>query len=210
MQSSIKRMLACSTMAQMGFMLVQCGLGLFPAAMAHMCWHGLFKGFLFLNSGSVVHTKPMTAISHTPATVFYSTLGALIGALAFAWIGGLSLICLNTQIVLVFFAAIASFYVSSSFGRLGPLASILFGSLYGGSIRLIEFVLQPMHFWKPQEISAWHISVMLFVFLFAMAINHGVSLWENSRLWKKFYVRMLNASQSDQKTITAIRNEYQF
>lgn len=41
MQSDIKRMLACSTMSQMGFMVVQCGLGLFPAAIAHLCWHGL-------------------------------------------------------------------------------------------------------------------------------------------------------------------------
>jgi NAD(P)H-quinone oxidoreductase subunit 5 len=53
-QSNVEKMLACSTMAQMGFMIVQCGLGLFPAAIAHLCWHGLFKGFLFLQSGSFV------------------------------------------------------------------------------------------------------------------------------------------------------------
>ena len=41
MQSDIKRMLACSTMAQMGFMIAQCGLGLFSAAIAHIILHGL-------------------------------------------------------------------------------------------------------------------------------------------------------------------------
>ncbi|MGE3920522.1 MAG: proton-conducting transporter membrane subunit [Gammaproteobacteria bacterium] len=40
LQWNIKSMLACSTMAQMGFMIMQCGLGLFSAAIAHLCWHG--------------------------------------------------------------------------------------------------------------------------------------------------------------------------
>lgn len=47
MQHDIKRMLACSTLAQMGFMMMQCGLGLFAAAIAHLGWHGLCKAYLF-------------------------------------------------------------------------------------------------------------------------------------------------------------------
>lgn len=57
MQHDIKKMLACSTMAQMGFMMMQCGLGLFAAAIAHLCWHGLFKAYLFLSSGSAITQK---------------------------------------------------------------------------------------------------------------------------------------------------------
>ena len=55
-QSDVKRGLAASTIAQMGFMLVQCGLGFFAAAMAHLALHGLYKASLFLGAGSAVVT----------------------------------------------------------------------------------------------------------------------------------------------------------
>jgi len=42
-QANVKLMLACSTMSQMGFMIAQCAMGLFPAGIAHLFWHGMFK-----------------------------------------------------------------------------------------------------------------------------------------------------------------------
>ena len=51
---SIKVALAWSTAAQMGFMMLQCGLGAFSAAMLHLIAHSLYKAHAFLNSGSVV------------------------------------------------------------------------------------------------------------------------------------------------------------
>jgi NADH-quinone oxidoreductase subunit L len=54
-QSSIKRTLVYSTMGQMGYMVMECGLGAFALAIFHLCAHGLFKATLFLNSGSNIH-----------------------------------------------------------------------------------------------------------------------------------------------------------
>jgi len=54
-QSSIKRTLAYSTMGQMGYMVMECGLGAFALAIFHLCAHGLFKATLFLNSGDHIH-----------------------------------------------------------------------------------------------------------------------------------------------------------
>ena len=51
-QSSIKRTLVYSTMGQMGYMIMECGLGAFALAVFHLCAHGLFKATLFLNSGA--------------------------------------------------------------------------------------------------------------------------------------------------------------
>jgi NADH-quinone oxidoreductase subunit L len=51
-QSSVKRMLVYSTMGQMGYMIMECGLGAFALAVFHLCAHGLFKATLFLNSGA--------------------------------------------------------------------------------------------------------------------------------------------------------------
>jgi NADH:ubiquinone oxidoreductase subunit 5 (subunit L)/multisubunit Na+/H+ antiporter MnhA subunit len=53
-QTDVKRQLGCSTVAQMGFMVLQCGLGFFAAAIAHLILHGFYKAYLFLASGSVV------------------------------------------------------------------------------------------------------------------------------------------------------------
>ncbi len=53
-QTSVKVSLAYSTVAQMGFMLLQCGLGAFPAALLHIVAHSLYKAHAFLSSGSVI------------------------------------------------------------------------------------------------------------------------------------------------------------
>lgn len=55
-QTSVKRALAYSTIAQMGFMLLQCGLGAFHLAVLHIVAHSLYKGHAFLSSGSAVQT----------------------------------------------------------------------------------------------------------------------------------------------------------
>ncbi|AOU96875.1 oxidoreductase [Acidihalobacter yilgarnensis] len=53
-QNDIKKSLGYSTMGQMGFMIMECGLGAFSLAIFHLIAHGLFKGTLFLSSGSVI------------------------------------------------------------------------------------------------------------------------------------------------------------
>jgi NAD(P)H-quinone oxidoreductase subunit 5 len=53
-QTSIKVSLAYSTIAQMGFMMLECGLGAFSAALLHILAHSLYKAHAFLASGSVI------------------------------------------------------------------------------------------------------------------------------------------------------------
>jgi NAD(P)H-quinone oxidoreductase subunit 5 len=55
-QPAIKTSLAWSTIAQMGFMILQCGLALFPLALLHIVAHSLYKAHAFLSSGSAVQT----------------------------------------------------------------------------------------------------------------------------------------------------------
>ncbi len=54
MQNDIKRSLGYSTMGQMGFMVMECGLGAFSLAVFHLIAHGFFKASLFLGSGDVI------------------------------------------------------------------------------------------------------------------------------------------------------------
>lgn len=53
-QTSIKRALAFSTVAQMGFMMLQCGLGAFSAALVHIVAHAIYKAHAFLANGSAL------------------------------------------------------------------------------------------------------------------------------------------------------------
>ncbi len=53
-QSAVKTSLAWSTVSQMGFMIMQCGLALFPLALLHIVAHSLYKAHAFLASGSAV------------------------------------------------------------------------------------------------------------------------------------------------------------
>ncbi len=63
---SIKVSLAWSTCAQMGFMLVQCGLGAWHLALLHLVAHSLYKAHAFLSSGSVVEAWRIDSIAPGP------------------------------------------------------------------------------------------------------------------------------------------------
>ncbi|MCO5732151.1 proton-conducting transporter membrane subunit [Rhizobium sp. SSA_523] len=92
-QSAVKTSLAWSTVAQMGFMILQCGLALFPIAMLHIVAHSFYKAHAFLASGSAIGTVAVTkrpgpvAIPDARAVgrafllalAIYAVIGALFG-----------------------------------------------------------------------------------------------------------------------------------
>jgi NADH-quinone oxidoreductase subunit L len=54
-QNDIKRVLAYSTISQIGYMFIGCGVGAYAAGIFHLMTHAFFKGLLFLAAGSVIH-----------------------------------------------------------------------------------------------------------------------------------------------------------
>jgi NADH-quinone oxidoreductase subunit L len=54
-QNDIKRVLAYSTVSQLGYMFLGCGVGAFAAGIFHLMTHAFFKALLFLGAGSVIH-----------------------------------------------------------------------------------------------------------------------------------------------------------
>jgi NAD(P)H-quinone oxidoreductase subunit 5 len=90
-QTSIKVQLAFSTIAQMGFMILQCGLGAFSSALLHIVAHSLYKAHAFLSSGSVMDLaraswSPSPSGKPHSARVLVVVL-ALVGVLAAAGMG---------------------------------------------------------------------------------------------------------------------------
>ena len=82
-QSAVKTALAWSTVAQMGFMLLQCGMGLWALALLHIVAHSLYKAHAFLASGGAVRA---VAEVHRPGPVAVPGIGAVARAFVLALI----------------------------------------------------------------------------------------------------------------------------
>ncbi|MBS8271618.1 oxidoreductase, partial [Halomonas litopenaei] len=80
-QSTVKTSLAWSTIAQMGFMILQCGLALFPLALLHIVAHSLYKAHAFLSAGNAVQN---VAAIRKPGPVAVPDLGAVARAFVVA------------------------------------------------------------------------------------------------------------------------------
>ena len=107
-QNDIKRVLAYSTVSQLGYMFLATGVGAFAAAVFHLVTHAFFKALLFLGSGSVIHAvageqdmQRMGALKkHMPVT--FVTM--MVGALAIAGIPPLAGFFSKDEILLHAFA----------------------------------------------------------------------------------------------------------
>jgi NADH-quinone oxidoreductase subunit L len=89
-QTDIKKVLAYSTVSQLGYMFLAAGLGAYSAAVFHLGTHAFFKALLFLGSGSVIHAmggeQDMTKMGGLKGTLKQTFLTFVIGALAIAGI----------------------------------------------------------------------------------------------------------------------------
>jgi NADH-quinone oxidoreductase subunit L len=93
-QNDIKKVLAYSTVSQLGYMFLACGVSAYGAAIFHLVTHAFFKALLFLGSGSVIHgmsgeqdIRNMGGLKAKMPTTYWTFLA---GTLAIAGIPGLS------------------------------------------------------------------------------------------------------------------------
>ena len=219
MQSDVKRMLACSTMGQMGFMLAQCGLGLFPAAVAHLVWHGMFKAYLFLASGGAAQERRFD-LGYPPKPFIFmlALMCGVTGSLGFAYASGKSWFAGDTTLVLM----IVSFLTASQFALpilrektiqnlpVALIATAVVGLAYGGSIHLIAWAMEPMGLMQPQPLNEFHIIGIIALALAWLSILFLRHQQETPAWMLKNYVKALNASQPHAATITAHRNSYKY
>ena len=90
-QTDIKRVIAYSTMSQLGYMFVAAGVGMYSAAMFHLLTHAFFKAMLFLGAGSVIHAmhheQDMTNYGGLRKKIPYTFAAMMIGTLAITGVG---------------------------------------------------------------------------------------------------------------------------
>jgi NADH-quinone oxidoreductase subunit L len=89
-QTDIKKVLAYSTVSQLGYMFLACGVGAFSAGIFHLMTHAFFKALLFLAAGSVIHAlggeQDMQKMGGLSKKIKYTYATMLIATLAIAGI----------------------------------------------------------------------------------------------------------------------------
>jgi NADH-quinone oxidoreductase subunit L len=93
-QTDIKKVLAYSTISQLGYMFLACGVGAYAAAVFHLMTHAFFKALLFLGAGSVIHgmsgIQDIRRMGGLRRHMPWTFAAFLVGTLAIAGIPGLS------------------------------------------------------------------------------------------------------------------------
>ena len=208
-QTDVKRGLAASTISQMGFMLVQCGLGFFAAAMAHLALHGLYKASLFLGAGSavVIPLKRQAPQVSTGAGVAAALAAGVAGGGAFALVSGkLDYGLFTTGAVLVVFAGVAAAQAALAFASTAsaptlaatPLVLAGVGALYGLLVLGAEALLAPVPgMTQPQPLNAVHVIALLAILGAWGAIAAGLHTRSH---W--LYARLLTWSQPPASTVS--------
>src|SRR5580658_6985840 len=89
-QTDIKKVLAYSTISQLGYMFMACGVGAFSAGIFHLMTHAFFKGLLFLGAGSVIHAvggeQDMRKMGGLSSYILWTAITMGIATLAIAGI----------------------------------------------------------------------------------------------------------------------------
>lgn len=146
-QPAVKTSLAWSTIAQMGFMIMQCGLALFPLALLHIVTHSLYKAHAFLSSGSAVET---VAAIRRPGPVAIpgskAVLRAFGLALAIYLVIGLAFGIDNKSPQALALGAIlilgVAYLIAQGLADMAPRALTLRTSLYSVAASVSYFALQ--------------------------------------------------------------------
>ena len=148
-QTDIKRVVAYSTMSQLGYMMMACGLGAYAAGIYHLMTHGAFKALLFLGCGSVIialhHEQDMRRMGGLKDRLPITYWTFVIGSLALAG-----------------FPLTAGFFskddVLVSAWAAGPLGQVLsmFGVLTALLTAFYSFRLVFVTFWGPSRVDQQH------------------------------------------------------
>ncbi|MFD2044698.1 NADH dehydrogenase subunit 5 [Ornithinibacillus salinisoli] len=144
-QVDYKRQLVASTISQMGFMLIQCALGAYLAAIIHLIMHGLFKGALFLQAGSAVpHASSPKGITRWSFTS--SIMGILVGLVFWLYAPGDGYQLISALILGTSFSLSWTHLVAFGDGWIGRMTGfILLGAMLMVYITVHSFFYELMY-----------------------------------------------------------------
>ena len=218
-QADVKTQLGCSTIGQMGFMIMQVGLGFFAAAIAHLILHGFYKAYHFLSAGEgVSHTSP-DAAKHTTRSLtvtgfVVTTVMAIAGGVVFALLTGKGA-SVDSGLLLTLLVVLTTLHASrNALGqpsippavRYGAVALLFLPAIvvYAGVYNAVTAVMAgSLTASAPVEITVVHGVIAVAFGIAYVAIETGAY-----RFSDRLYVALMNATQPPRETVLTATEEY--
>ena len=210
LQVNIKQRLACSTIAQMGFMIMQCGLGFFNAAVAHLILHGFYKAYLFLSAGDgIEHSKPQQPlqIRIKPLQAIVVLIFGILGAFLFTVLTGKGME-MDSGIFLTLIVAITVGQATYNIVKqqslsllqkaiLPPILFVLGIGVYALVYNGVSLLMSDM----PMVVIPLPLSIIQIGFGIVFLIGFFIMKLGIYRKVPWLYVKLLNVSQPNKKSI---------
>ncbi len=218
-QADVKTQLGCSTIGQMGFMIMQVGLGYFAAAIAHLILHGFYKAYHFLSAGDgVSHTSPTDA-KHTTRSLTVSgfvatTVMAVVGGILFAFLTGKGA-TIDSGLVLTLLVVLTTLHASrNALGQTSIPAAVRYGAVallflpaivvYAAAYNAVTVVMaDSLRASAPVELTIVHGVIAVAFGVAYVAIETGAY-----RFSDRLYVMLMNATQPPRETMLTSKEEY--
>lgn len=206
-QPAVKTRLAWSTISQMGFMILQCGLGLFALALLHIVAHSLYKAYAFLSSGGTIEKvhgmrrsgpqKQVGAVKLVGS--FLSALGLSIGIGAlFGSVLDPALIAVSVVVIFAaqqFFLSISREDAISRAWLIGALTSVGVCAAYFGFHTLAHHAA-PADFpvWQGSAFVIWTVSILTIASFVLLGVLQTCLLTASqpSERFARLYVHLSN------------------
>jgi NADH-quinone oxidoreductase subunit L len=143
-QNDIKKSLGYSTMGQMGFMIMECGVGAFSLAIYHLIAHALFKGTLFLGAGGVINEARQS--DNVPKDELYTFIVERQPAPhRQPW---LLMAAITLAVPVVVFALVHWLVAGDFFQKQGAIVLLFFGWVTGAQLLFSTYRMRTQNLWR--------------------------------------------------------------
>lgn len=218
LQVNVKQKLACSTIAQMGFMIMQCGMGFFNAAVVHLLLHGFYKAYLFLSTGEEIgNSKPQksTTVKIKSSQVLVVLFFGIIGAMLFGYLTGKGTE-LNSGIFLTLIVAITVGQATYNIVKeqsltllqksfVPPLLFVCGIGTYALMYQGVTVLMNDM----PMVVVPLSLSIIEIAFGILFLVGFFIMKLGIYRNYPWLYVKLLNISQPYKKTVLMYKSKVQ-
>jgi NAD(P)H-quinone oxidoreductase subunit 5 len=219
-QNNNKNMLACSTLAQMGCMIMEIGMGFFSVALAHITLHSMFKSYLFLASGSAANEKRIAFNKVSYREFIISLFIGFVCILLFSKITNVSFYYFDTRFIILFlcYMSFVQFALTLWDNKLSLNFSLMLlyalipAFIYGFNISFIHNIFAT-NFDSAQSLNILHIIALTIFILSWFALSVLKLNIQNKyfiQIRNYLYIQTLNSSSPDMDTITTNRNNYSY
>jgi len=169
-QNDIKKALGYSTMGQMGFMIMECGIGAFSLAIYHMFAHGVFKGTMFLSAGSVInHARHDDGIPKDELYTF--AVEKQPNKVSHPWLL-MAAVTLAVPLVILVFAHLL--VAEDYFQKQGAIVLLFFGWVTGAQLIFATYRMRSQNVWRLVGLSILSLLVVVLGYVF---ISHAFDLF---------------------------------